>query len=59
MMSRVKKSQMYLDQIPKLEKDYANVIASSFRTLEVISKFWFDPFMFSFKKIYQYVFKAL
>lgn len=37
-MSRVKKSQMYLEHVPKLEKEYNNVISSNFRTLEVEKK---------------------
>lgn len=43
-MSRVKKSQMYLEQIPKLEKEYSNVISSNFRTLEVFVKisYWHE-----------------
>lgn len=41
MMSRVKKSQMYLEHVPKLEKEYNNVISSNFRTLEVENKTYF------------------
>lgn len=35
MMTRIKTSQMYMEKIPKLEREYNNVISSNFRTLEV------------------------
>lgn len=39
MISRMKKSHIYFEQIPKLEREYNSLIGSNFRTLEVDKTF--------------------